>query len=106
MALTKDFRDTIRDRADRDPAFRRALLEEAVAVMIAGDLESGRCLMRNYINATVGFQRLAETVHKPKTSLMRMFSPKGNPSAENIFGVIAALQKQEGVSLTVHAAAA
>lgn len=28
-----------------------------------------------------------------------MFDPNGNPSAQNLFGVIAALQKAEGVSV-------
>jgi hypothetical protein len=37
MALTKDFRDTIRDRARRDPAFRRALLQEAIELLLVGD---------------------------------------------------------------------
>jgi hypothetical protein len=27
MALTKDFRETIRDRAQQEPAFRKALLK-------------------------------------------------------------------------------
>jgi DNA-binding phage protein len=106
MTLTKDFRDTIRERAQRDPEFRRALLEEAITAMIAGDMETGRSLMRNYINATVGFPQLSRKAHIPKNSLMRMFGPSGNPSAGNLFGVIAVLQKQEGISLTVHAAAA
>ena len=104
MTLTKDFRDTVRDRAQRDPEFRRALLEEAVNSMIAGDVETGRSLMRNYFNATVGFPKLSKKVHIPKTSLMRMFGPSGNPSADNLFSIIAELQKQEGVSLAVHAA--
>ena len=30
MALTRDFRDTIRERAQRDAGFRRALLQEAL----------------------------------------------------------------------------
>jgi DNA-binding phage protein len=106
MALTRDFRDTIRARANRDAAFRRALLEEAIDLMLAGDVEAGRSTIRNYINATVGFERLAETVQTPPESLMRMFSPKGNPTVKNLFGVISALQKQEGISLTVHATAA
>ena len=104
MALTRDFRDTVRERAQRDPEFRRALLEEAVNAMITGEVEAGRSIMRNYINATVGFPALAKTTRIPKPSLMRMFGPNGNPSASNLFGVIAALQKQEGVSLAVHAA--
>jgi hypothetical protein len=106
MALTKDFRDTIRDRARRDPAFRRALLQEAVELLLAGDVEAGQGLVRKYINATVGFQGLARTVRKPAPSLMRMFGPKGNPSAKNLFGVIAALQKQEGINFRLRPMAA
>jgi DNA-binding phage protein len=104
MALTRNFRDTVRERAQRDPKFRRALLEEAINAMIADDMELGRSIMRNYINATVGFPKLAEKTHISKPSLMRMFGPSGNPSASNLFSVIAVLQKQEGVSLAVHAA--
>jgi len=101
MALTKDFRDTIRDRAHRDPAFRRALLQEAIELLIAGDVETGQSLVRKYINATVGFQELARTIHKPAPSLMRMFGPRGNPSAKNLFSVIAHLQKCEGINFTL-----
>jgi hypothetical protein len=104
MALTKDFRDTVRDRARRDPAFRRALLREAVELLLTGDVETGQSLVRKYINATVGFQELARTIHKPAPSLMRMFGPKGNPSAKNLFNVIAHLQKYEGIKLRVRAA--
>jgi hypothetical protein len=101
MALTKDFRETIRDRAQRDAGFRRALLQEAVELLLSGDVETGQSLVRNYINATVGFQELARTVHKPAPSLMRMFGPKGNPSAKNLLGVIAELQKQEGINFSL-----
>jgi hypothetical protein len=101
MALTRNFRETIRDRAQRDPAFRRALLQEAIELLLTGDVETGQGLVRNYINATVGFQELARVVRKPAPSLMRMFGPKGNPSAKNLFGVIAALQKQEGVNFAL-----
>jgi len=32
---------------------------------------------------------------------MRMFGPKGNPQAQNLLDVVAALQKEEGVRLSV-----
>ena len=101
MPLTKDFRETIRERAQEEPAFRRALLQEAIELMLSGDVTTGKALMRNYINATVGFQELARAVRTPAPSLMRMFGPKGNPSAKNLFGVMAHLQEQEGISFTV-----
>jgi hypothetical protein len=103
MALTKDFRETVRERVQRDPAFRRALLQEAIEQMLSGDVATGKALVRNYINATLGFQELARTVRTPAPSLMRMFSPKGNPSASSVFGVIAELQKQEGINFALKA---
>ncbi len=101
MPLTKDFRETIRERAQEEPAFRRALLQEAIELMLTGDIATGKALVRNYINATVGFPELARAVHTPVPSLMRMFGPKGNPSAKNLFGVIAHLQKQEGINFVL-----
>jgi hypothetical protein len=65
MALTRNFRETIRDRAQREPAFRRALLQEAVEQMLGGDVDTGKSMIRNYINATVGFPALAMTVDTP-----------------------------------------
>lgn len=97
MALTKDFRETIRDRAHRDARFRRALLQEAIEQMLAGNVDTGKRMIRNYINATIGFEELADVVHTPPESLMRMFSAKGNPTLKNMFGVIAALQNKEGI---------
>jgi len=98
MALTKDFRETIRERAQQDPRFRKALLREAIELMLSGDEKTGRAILRNYINATVGFRQLEEATSIPANSLMRMFGPNGNPSAKNLFGVLAHLQAREGVN--------
>lgn len=103
MPLTKDFRETIRERAQKDRSFRQALLREGVELMLAGDLAVGKALLRDYINATMGFPGLANMVSTPASSLMRMFDPKGNPSASNLLGVIAVLQKQEGINLVIRA---
>lgn len=101
MALTKDFRETIRERAQREPRFRQALLREAIELMLSGDEKTGRAILRNYINATVGFRQLEQATRIPANSLMRMFGPGGNPSAKNLFGVLAHLQAQEGVNFAV-----
>jgi DNA-binding phage protein len=99
MALTRDFRDTIRDRAQREPEFRRGLLREGLELICNGDFATGRAILRNYINATVGFQELARSTKISSPSLQRMFGPHGNPRAENLFGVIVHLQRQEGVNI-------
>jgi DNA-binding phage protein len=103
MPLTRDFRETIRERAQQEPRFRKALLREAIELMLSGDEKTGRAILRNYINATVGFRQLEEATSIPATSLMRMFGPNGNPSAKNLFGVLAHLQAQEGVNFEIRA---
>lgn len=97
MPLTHDFKETIRARAQRDPAFRQALLREAVESIINGDLETGKAVLRDYVNATVGFQALERRTRIPAKSLMRMLGPKGSPSATNLASILTALQKSEGV---------
>ncbi|HXD46073.1 MAG TPA: transcriptional regulator [Pseudolabrys sp.] len=101
MPLTREFKDTVKARADHDPKFRAALLKEAVEQLLAGDTDAGKAVLRDYINATVGFERLSRETGTPAKSLMRMFGPKGNPRADNLFTVIAKLQKTSGVKLGV-----
>jgi DNA-binding phage protein len=101
MALTRDFKETIQARARRDPAFRQALLREAIECMLSGDIETGKAVLRDFINATVGFERLGTKTRIPSKSLIRMFGPRGNPQAKNLFEVVAILQKEEGVRLSV-----
>lgn len=103
MALTKEFKDTVKARAERDPAFRKALLTEAVEQLLAGELEDGKAVLRDYINATVGFEKLAKATGTPSKSLMRMLSPKGNPRASNLLTVIGKLQRISKVHLAVAA---
>ena len=103
MVLTKDFKDTIQARTQRDPAFREALLQEGVECLLAGDVKTGKAVLRDYINATVGFGELSSVLDKSSKSLMRMFGPKGNPQASNLFAVIHYLQEHEGIYLKVEA---
>jgi DNA-binding phage protein len=101
MALTRDFKETIRARVQRDPKFRKELLREGIESMLNGDLATGKATLRNYINATVGFPQLAEATHIPSKSLMRMLGPSGNPRADNLFEVVSFLQQREGLRFQV-----
>ena len=96
---------TLRAAVEADPAFRQALLQEAVQTMLDGDVATAKSVLRDYINATIGFERLADATGTPAKSLMRMFGRPGNPTAENLLGVISVLQKQTGVHLEVAAVA-
>jgi DNA-binding phage protein len=101
MPLTKDFLDTVKARAERDPAFRAGLYQEAVQEMLDGDFAAGRILLRDFINATVGFAALAERVGVSDKSLMRMFGPTGNPHAANLLAVLRALRDEFQLSVAV-----
>ena len=101
MALTRDFKETVQARAQRDPAFREGLLKEGVECLLSGDVDTGKVLLRDYVNATIGFEELGSLTNKPPKSLMRMFGPSGNPHARNLFKVISTMQQHEGVQLEV-----
>jgi hypothetical protein len=103
MALTRSFRETIKEELDADKEFRRAFLCEAVRTMVAGDLETAKSVLREYINGTIGFPKLGAALGRSPKSLMRMLSPTGNPQARNLFEMIAYLQKVEGTVLEVRA---
>jgi DNA-binding phage protein len=104
MPLTRDFKETIKARADVDVDFRAALLSEAIEALLEGDVSTGKAVLRDYINATIGFDELADDTGKSPKSLMRMLGEKGNPTAVNLFAVISHLQKVTGVHLAVQPA--
>lgn len=101
MARTKRFRDLVEHHIKGDSKFAKALLREGIDAMLSGDLETGKTIMRDYIKATVGFEKLAAATDTPPKSLIRMFGPRGNPQARNLFSVIGYLQKRAGVRLHV-----
>jgi hypothetical protein len=101
IALTKSSKETIKSRLQQSEGFRRALLKEAVGCMISGDVETGKSVLRKYINGTVGFVKLGADLGRSPKVLMRMFSSTGNPQARNLFEIVAYLQKIEGAVLEV-----
>lgn len=101
MALTRAFKETVLARVEADPKFSKALLKDGIETLLAGDVDAGKSLLRDYIKATLGFEQLgAETGASPK-SLIRMFGPTGNPQARNLFTVISHLQRRAGLTLRV-----
>jgi hypothetical protein len=85
MVLTRDVRETVQVRVKHDGAFRKGLLRDAVESLLAGEVALGKELLRDYINATVGFPKLAKETRLHVKSLHQMFGPKGNPTASNLF---------------------
>jgi len=103
MVVTRDFKELVQRRIARDPSFRDALLREGIDTMLSGDVDTGKAILRDYIKATIGFEKLGEATGTPAKSLIRMLGPRGNPQARNLFGIIGYLQKQAGIELHVAA---
>ena len=104
MALSHDFRQTVVERVERDPAFAKALLDEAATLFLNGEPDTARLILRDLVNATVGFETLARLTARPSKSLHRMLSSNGNPSMDNLAAIFAALRDRLKVDIEVHTA--
>ena len=106
MALTRHFKATVLERVERDAAFAQALLDEAATLFLNGEPETARLILRDLINATIGFEQLATLTAKPSKSLHRMLSPTGNPSMDNLAAIFRAVRDRLNVRLEAHSVAA
>ena len=102
MALTRNFKQTVIERIERDPEFAKALLDEAATLFLSGEPETARLILRDLVNATVGFEHLAALTDKPSKSLHRMLSRKGNPSMDNLATIFDAIRARLNVGIEVH----
>jgi len=102
MPLTRDFKQTVVERVQRDPEFAKAMLDEAAMLFLNGEPETARAILRDLVNATVGFEGLASVTAKPSKSLHRMLSPKGNPSMDNLAAIFDAVRQKLKVGIKVH----
>lgn len=103
MALTREFRQTVVERVQRDPAFAKALLDEAATLFLNGEADAARLVLRDLVNATVGFERLAMETGKPVKSLHRMLSKDGNPTMDNLAAIVGVVRKRLGVAIQARA---
>lgn len=100
MASTRDYKQTVVARVQRDPAFAQALLDEALKLFLNGEPDSAKLILRDLVNATVGFEQLAQVVQKPSKSLHRMLSGSGNPTMENLSKILWAIK--ESLHVEIH----
>lgn len=105
MALTRDFKETVNARVKREPEFATALLDEAISLFLNGEPETARLILRELVNATVGFEELAVKTSKPSKSLHRMLSAKGNPTMDNLTTILDVLREKLNVDIKVHTVA-
>ncbi len=93
MALTREFKETVIARVKRDPAFAQALLDEALTLFLNGEPDTAKLILRDLVNATVGFESLSRKIHKSSKSLHRRLSKSGNPTMENLSAILVAIKK-------------
>lgn len=105
MALTRNFKETVVQRVHRDGAFAQALLDEAATLFLNGEPETARVVLRDLVNATIGFEQLAQVTAKPSKSLHRMLSPSGNPSMDNLAAIFGAIRERLKVQMSAHCVA-
>ena len=99
MPLTRDFKATIAQRASADPAFAQALLQEAATLFLNGEADLAKAVLRDLVNATIGFEPLAGKMDKPPKSLHRMLSRGGNPTMNNLATIFQTLKNTLQVDL-------
>ena len=102
MSITRDYKETIHERVNKDPAFTAALLDEAITLFLNGEPDVARLVLRNLVNATIGFEALALELDKSSKSLHRMLSARGNPTMDNLTKIIDILRQQLGLDIQVH----
>jgi DNA-binding phage protein len=100
--FTVDSSTTLQARIKADPAFAEALLREATDMFLNGEAEASRLLLRDVVNATVGFEQIATATNRPSKSVHRMLSARGNPTMESLSAVFSAIRKVLNVSFETH----
>jgi DNA-binding phage protein len=101
MTLTRDFKETVMLRVKKDPTFRSELIVEATNAFLAGDIETGKSLLRDYLNATEALPTIASELDLNEKSIRRMLGPKGNPTLKNFLSLLTACSRIEHLKLQI-----
>jgi DNA-binding phage protein len=101
MVLTRKFRETVQLRVKQDPEYRKQLIIEATNSFLDGDLDTGKTLLRDYLNATEALPSIARELDLDEKSIRRMIGPKGNPTLKNFINLLGACKKREHLDLKV-----
>ncbi len=101
MALSRKFKETVQLRVQQDPEYRKELIIEATNAFLDGDIDTGKTLLRDYLNATDALPYIARELSKDEKSIRRMIGPKGNPTLKNFVSLLGACKRREGLDLRV-----
>ena len=101
MPLSRNYKETINERIRTEPEFASALLDEALTLLLNGEPDTARFILRDLVNATIGFETLADETTKPSKSLHRMLSAKANPTMNNLTAILKALRQKLNINFEV-----
>ncbi len=101
MPLKKDFKETVMARVKSDPSFGSELIVEATNAFLTGEMEIGKALLRDYLNATESIAGIAQELQINEKSLRRMLGPKGNPTLKNFLSLLKVCSSAERLTLQV-----
>lgn len=91
---TKPFGETVVERVQRDPEYAQAMWQEAVQLFLEGDALTAKLVLCDLVNASVGFEELAQRIQKPSKSVHRMLSTAGNLTMDNLSAIFAAVKPE------------
>ena len=101
MPLTREFKETVMLRVKQDPNFRQEMIVEATNAFLEGDIDTGKRLLLDYLNATESLPSIAEELKQNEKSIRRMIGPKGNPTLKNFANLLNACKRRESLELHV-----
>jgi len=88
-------------RVKSDPAFRSELIVEATNAFLMDDMETGKALLRDYLNATESIAAIARELQVNEKSFRRMIGTKGNPTLKNFLSLLKVCSSTERLTLQV-----
>ncbi len=106
MTLTREYKETVVARIQRDPKFAKALYAEAMNALLEGETEEGLSMLRDLVHAEITFKELARQTGYDEKSLHRMLSRRGNPTTKTLAVIVGAIRDQVGIMPRVTVAAA
>jgi len=106
MALTREYKQTVVARIQRDRKFAKALYAEAVNALLDGETAEGLAMLRDLVHAEITFKELARQTGFGEKALHRMLSRRGNPTAKSLAAIVQAIKEDLGFVPRVTVAAA
>ncbi len=97
MALTRNYKETVIARIQREPKFARALYAQAMAALLEGETTEALSILRDLVHAQISFKELARQTGLGEKTLHRMIHRRGNPTARNLGIIISRIAEDLGI---------